>query len=162
MTEEEVKKLEKERAEKLRKRQEKIDNINNFFRKIKNFFSRSYTQCCYIYQTKNNKTMFFMHKNLTSFEKKINSNSLNKTEIKTIEQGKKLFFRFLKNYDVFVPYLSTLNKKHYSIDDIIQNEFITPFYRIYKSLDSSQPLYKVFVKLEVEWERFLKSIKYIT
>lgn len=146
--------------------------------KIKSFFgiknkSTSHYPCYYILTTKRNKYAFFMHSDLTKFEKQINNKALTRANIVSIKQSKKMFYRFLKNnnaYKLYFDYLVKTNPRSIftlkprilpSIDEIIQYEFIMPFHRIYKRLIDEEDLKNYFMKLEEKWINILKSIKYI-
>lgn len=136
------------------------------FNKLKR--KKSTNPCFYIYKTKNNKNIFYMHEDLNKFEKEHNRNVLQKTSINTVFQGKKLLFRFLKDNDAYNDFISIFSliakKSRCNLDDIIRFEFITPFERIIDF--SNRSVFKIskvtdFIDLSVKWEKFLHSIGYI-
>lgn len=144
-------------------------------RKLKELVRKDkHSPCFFIYKTKKNINVFFMKDNMTSFEKKVNKLSLKRTDIKTVEQGKRLFFRFLKNNDCYEEYMKIIKylityKNIYSknnvtlIDYIIKHHFLTPFELLLDEMKGShiQDIRKKFTSLELKWQRFLRSIGYI-
>lgn len=134
-----------------------IDKIKSFFNKNDN----THYPCCYMLTTKRNKSAIFMHNDLNTFEKRVNDLSLVNAKIISVKQGKKLFFRFLKNNSIYGLYLKFVFINKFNIDDIIKYNFITPFFIFYSKMEIYNPYYEDFINLEKDWINLLKSINYI-
>lgn len=124
---------------------------------------KSTSPCFYIYRTKSNENIFYMHEDLNKIEKEHNKKVLEKTSINTIKQGKKLLFRFLKDKNAYTEYSIFIRKvTQYHINDIIKYEFLTPFDRIISySRRYGLEMENDFIDLSIKWEKFLHSIGYI-
>lgn len=131
---------------------------------------RKPSPCFFIYKTKHNENILYMNDKLNRYEKEHNKLILTLTSIETIKHGKQLFFRFLKNNNMFSSFMKLLHltkcRSNVTLESIIMYEFITPFNSIsytLRNVKDKEILYelKKFNELSLKWEKFLHSIGYI-
>lgn len=141
-----------------------INNIKIF---IKTLFTKHIDTICF-YKTNKNEKIFF--------RKELNILIKNKPSIKTVSDGKKIFYRFLKENNFFVKFLKLSEMtNNCNIDGIIRFNFSNPFSPISECLIKRIERYKYgnhdeyqiivgvlheMIVLNKKWNELLKSINY--
>lgn len=120
------------------------------------------------YRIDNLKRIFFNTK-LNNNEYK-SKNKIDVPKIWSVYQGKRLFYRFLKENNFFSEFLHYNSVFRYDINYLIKNEFINPFYQIMHDIlihyDERSPKHKIYddlrkmKSLSVKWINILKSVGY--
>jgi formyltetrahydrofolate hydrolase len=131
------------------------------FSKIKNYFNNS-SKYYYLFESKRNSAIIYMGNNLTKKEKENNEKFESRVRIRSVKQGKRLLFRFLKNKHMYSEFIQDIKFLNISVDTLISNFFITPFFKVSQFLEvHHDKTKKEYLKLNKEWVTFLKSINYV-
>lgn len=131
------------------------------FSKIKNYFNNS-SKYYYLFESKRNSAIIYMDDYLTKKEKENNEKFDSRVRIRSVKQGKQLLFRFLKNKHMYSEFIQDIKFLNISVDTLISNFFITPFFKVSQFLEvRDDKNKKEYLKLNKEWVTFLKSINYV-
>lgn len=122
----------------------------------------------YLYSEDSLKRIFFNAK-LNNQEYK-SKNKIGTPKIWSVYQGKRLFYRFLKENNFFYEFLYHNSVFRNDINYLIKNDFVNPFYQLmsemlmrYGEKNSKNKIYDDLRKmksLSIKWVNLLKSIGY--
>lgn len=148
-------------------------------KKLLSKFKTKPSVCHFLHVTRKGKrvTKIYLHSNLNKLELKHNIES--NLNLITVQHGKKMFFRFLKNnnfFDTYIYYIRHLKYEIPAIDYIIYDNFSQPFAfhisvlcskikRIqsydcnFNATNQYMNDVKTMYKLSDEWTKILKSLK---